>query len=90
MEAVPSGSYLVLAHAASDMGTADTQEGFQIYNERSPVKLTPRSRQQIDRLVAGLEPAGPGVVAMGEWFEPDSLSSGGAELTGYYSLLRKP
>jgi O-methyltransferase involved in polyketide biosynthesis len=90
MQAVPSGSYLVIAHAASDMGTADTQEGFRIYNERSPVQLTPRSRQQIDRLVAGLEPVGPGVVPMSQWFEPGPLGSDEADLTGYYALLRKP
>ena len=87
MDAVPSGSYLVIAHAASDMGTAETQEGFQIYNERSPVQLTPRSRQQIDRLVGGLDPVGPGVVPMSQWFE---VGSDGADLTGYYGLLRKP
>jgi O-methyltransferase involved in polyketide biosynthesis len=90
MDAAPPGSYLVLAHAASDMGTADTQEGLQIYNERSPVQLTPRSRQQIDRLVAGLDPVGPGVVPMSQWFEPGLLGSGGDDLTGYYGLLRKP
>lgn len=90
MDAAPSGSYLVLAHAASDTGTADTQEGLQIYNERSPVQLTPRSRQQIDRLVAGLDPVGPGVVPMSQWFEPGPIGSGGADLAGYYGVLRKP
>ena len=90
MDAMPSGSYLVIAHAASDIRPAVTQEGFQIYNERSPVQLTPRSRQQIDRLVAGLDPVGPGVVPMSQWFQPGPLGSGEADLTGYYCLLRKP
>jgi hypothetical protein len=90
MDAVPSGSYLVIAHAASDMGTAETQEGFRIYNDRSPVKLAPRSRRQIDRLVAGLDPVGPGVVPMSLWFEPGPFGSGGPDLTGYYCLVRKP
>jgi S-adenosyl methyltransferase len=90
MDAVPAGSYLAIAHAASDMGTEETQEGFRIYNERSPVQLTPRSREQIDRLVAGLDPVGPGVVPMSQWFEPAQVGSDGADLTGYYCLLRKP
>jgi hypothetical protein len=90
MDAVPAGSYLAIAHAASDMGTAETQAGFRIYNERSPVQLTPRSRQQIDRLVAGLDPVGPGVVPMSQWFEPGQPGSDGADLTGYYCLVRKP
>jgi hypothetical protein len=90
MDAVPAGSYLVIAHAASDIRPSATEEGFQIYNERSPAQLTPRSREQIDRLVAGLDPVGPGVVPMSRWFEPGQLGSGGADLTGYYGLLRKP
>lgn len=90
MDAVPVGSYLVIAHAASDIRPSATEEGFQIYNERSPAQLTPRSREQIDRLAAGLDPVGPGVVPMSQWFEPGQLGSGGADLTGYYGLLRKP
>jgi len=91
MDAVPAGSYLAIAHAASDLGTAEAQEGLRIYNERSPVRLTPRSRPQIDRLVAGLDPVGPGVVPMSQWFEPGPLASDGPDdLNGYYCFLRKP
>ena len=90
MDAVPAGSYLAIAHAASDMGTAETQEGFRIYNQRSPVQLTPRSRPQIDRLVADLDPVGPGVVPMSQWFGPGQIGIDGADLTGYYCLVRKP
>jgi len=90
MDAMPAGSYLAIGHAASDIRPQDTQQGFRTYNERSPVKLTPRSRQQIDRLVAGLDPVGPGVVPLSEWFEQDPLGSGGADLVGYCGLLRKP
>ncbi|HEY2078866.1 MAG TPA: SAM-dependent methyltransferase [Streptosporangiaceae bacterium] len=89
MGAVPAGSYLVIAHAASDIRPSATEEGFQIYNDRSPAQLTPRSREQIDRLAAGLDPVGPGVVPMSQWFEPGLLGSN-ADLTGYYGLLRKP
>ena len=90
MDAVPAGSYLAIAHAASDMGTPETQEGFRIYNQRSPVQLAPRSRRQIDRLVAGLDPVGLGVVPMSEWFGPGQIGVDGADLTGYYCLVRKP
>jgi hypothetical protein len=90
MDAVPSGSYLVIVHAASDIRPADMQEGFRIYNERSPVQLTPRSRQQIDRLVAGLDPVGPGMVPMSQWFELHPTGNDVAELAGYCGLVRKP
>jgi len=90
MAAVPSGSYLVIAHAASDILSADVQQGFQAYNERSPVRLIPRSRPQMDRLVAGLEPVRGGVLPMREWFEPGHIDGAAADLTGYCCLVRKP
>jgi hypothetical protein len=92
VDAVPPGSYLVIGHAASDIRSADTdtQEGFETYNERSPVQLIPRSREQIGRLVAGLEPVGRGVVPLSQWFEPGPLDGGtGADLVGYCGLVRK-
>jgi hypothetical protein len=91
MAAVPSGSYLVIGHAASDIRSAGTHEGFETYNERSPVQLIPRSREQIGRLVTGLEPVGRGVVPLSQWFEPGPLDGGtGADLVGYCGLVRKP
>ena len=89
MDAVPAGSYLVIAHAASDIRSADTQEGVQTYNERSPVRLTPRSREQTLRLVAGLDPVGRGVVPMSQWFEQGQGESDGTDLVGYCGLVRK-
>jgi O-methyltransferase involved in polyketide biosynthesis len=91
MDAVPSGSYLAIGHAASDIRSAGIREGFETYNERSPVQLTPRSREQIGRLLAGLEPVGRGVVPLSQFFEPGELDGGpGADLVGYCGLVRKP
>jgi hypothetical protein len=89
MDAVAVGSYLVIGHAASDAESAEMRLGYQAYNERSPVKITPRSRQQIDRLLAGLEPVGAGVVMLGQWFEPGQLSGDTADLVGYTGIMRK-
>lgn len=90
MDAVPAGSYLVCAHAGSDIPSAEMEEGVRAYNERSPVKLVPRSREQIDRLLAGLEPVGSGVVPLSQWFEPGHLGGDGFENMGYYGIVRKP
>jgi hypothetical protein len=90
MSAVPAGSYLVLAHAGSDLPAAEMDDGIRAYNERSPVKLVPRSREQIDRLLVGLEPVGPGVVPLSQWFEPGELGGDGFEQMGYYGIMRKP
>ena len=53
MAAVPPGSYLVIAHAGSDIPAAEMDEGIRAYNTRSPVTMVPRSREQIDRLIRG-------------------------------------
>jgi O-methyltransferase involved in polyketide biosynthesis len=90
MDVVAVGSYLVIGHAASDARSAELRQGYQAYNERSPVKITPRSRQQVDRLLAGLEPVGPGVVMLGQWFEPGQLGADSADLVGYTGIMRKP
>jgi O-methyltransferase involved in polyketide biosynthesis len=90
IDAVAAGSYLVIGHAASDVRSPGVQRGYQAYNERSPVKITPRSRPQIDRLLAGLEPVGPGVVTLGQWFEAGQLGGDGADLVGYTGIMRKP
>jgi hypothetical protein len=90
MDAAPAGSYLVIAHAGSDMPSAEMDDGIRAYNERSPVKLVPRSREQIDRLLGGLEPVGPGVVPLSEWFKPGDLGGNRFDLMGYYGIVRKP
>jgi hypothetical protein len=47
MDAVPTGSYLVISHAASDIAAGATAEMARRYNELSPVSITPRSREQV-------------------------------------------
>jgi O-methyltransferase involved in polyketide biosynthesis len=90
LAAAPAGSYLVLAHAGSDTPSAELDEAVRAYNERSPVQLVPRSREQIDRLLAGLEPVGPGVVSLSRWFGPGQLGGDGLDHLGYYGIMRKP
>jgi hypothetical protein len=89
LAAASPGSYLVLAHAGSDLPSAELEEAVRAYNERSPVKLVPRSREQIDRLLTGLEPVGPGVVPLSQWFEPGKLGGNGLDHLGYYGIMRK-
>jgi hypothetical protein len=87
LAAAPAGSYLVLAHAGSDIPSAEMDEAVRAYNERTPVKLVLRNREQIDRLLAGLEPVGPGVVPLSQWCEPGHLGSNGFD-HGYYGIMR--
>ena len=70
MDAVPSGSYLVISHAASDIEAGATAEMTRRYNELSPVSVTPRSGEQVARFFDGLEMIHPGLVPLRQWWEP--------------------
>jgi hypothetical protein len=68
VEALPSGSYLVLAHPASDIHAAEMAEMTRRVNERmSGPKATLRDRAEITRFFRGLDLLEPGVVQPQQW-----------------------
>ena len=69
MDAVPSGSYLVISHPASDGGApaAVASKGTARYNELVATKMTRRSREEVLRFFDGLEILEPGLVPMAQW-----------------------
>ncbi len=74
MDAVPSGSYLVVSHPIDT--SAEMNEAARVWNEASPVKIWPRSRAEIARFFTGLELLEPGVVSLPEW-RPDGPGADG-------------
>ena len=64
--AVPSGSYIALCHVANDLDPAMLLAARE-WNKMSGQRVTLRSRTEIARLVAGLEPVSPGLVPISEW-----------------------
>lgn len=90
MDAVPSGSYLVIAHAASDIAAGAAAEMARRYNELSPVPITPRSREQVARFFDGLDMMPPGLVPLSHWWGPGQAEAGTAsDLAGYCGIGRK-
>jgi O-methyltransferase involved in polyketide biosynthesis len=95
MDAVPSGSYLVIVHGASDIQAEAVAESSRVYNRMSSVPYTPRSYEQVARFFDGLDLLDPGVVPIGyrpATGQPDaSVGStppdGG---TSYCGIGRKP
>jgi len=92
LDAVPSGSYLVITHATLDFdeGRTAQAEAQEDWNEKSANPMVPRNRAQVTTLFDGLELLEPGVVSMSrwrpattEWGEPD-------EVPGYCGVARKP
>ena len=87
--AVPAGSYLVLAHPASDIRAAKMAEMTRRVNERlSGPKATMRDRAAITRFFDGLDLLEPGVVQPQQWRpEPGILSP--PQVTAWCAVARK-
>jgi hypothetical protein len=90
IDAVPSGSYLVIAHAARDIQAGATAEMERRYNELSPVPVTPRTGDQVARFFGGLEVIEPGVVPLRQWWAPEVGVGADTGLAGYCGIGRKP
>src|SRR5947207_9707274 len=67
LEALPSGSYLVLSHPTDDFNPNEQGESIKRYNERVTDPATLRDREGTTRFFAGLELLEPGVVGVSQW-----------------------
>jgi hypothetical protein len=90
MDAVPSGSYLVVCHAASDIATETTAAMTRRYNELSSATFIPRTRDQVTRFFAGLDLLPPGVVPVSQWPLSGQIDTRTSALAGYCAIARKP
>jgi hypothetical protein len=87
--ALPSGSYLVLAHPASDIRTAQQAEMTRRVNERmSGPKATMRDRAAISRFFDGLDLLDPGVVQPQQWRPEPGMAAPG-QVTAWCGVARK-
>jgi hypothetical protein len=89
VQALPAGSYLVLAHPASDIRATQMAEMTRRVNERmAGPKATMRDRAAIARFFDGLELLPPGVVQPQQWRpEPGTLSP--PQVTAWCGVARK-
>jgi hypothetical protein len=89
MDALPSGSYLLLSHPASDI-SANQAEAQKRYNERVATPQTLRSHAQVCRFFDGLQLVPPGVVYVHTW-RPDPDDEPPAEIVSAHGgMARKP
>jgi len=72
VEAVPSGSYLVISHLTSDIIANEITEAARRINEQPGFTLILRTHEQIYRLLEGTEPLPPGLVSVDSWHAPGS------------------
>jgi S-adenosyl methyltransferase len=76
LDAMPPGSYLVLSHPASDLGSEPRPDPASPLGRLLAQPVTRRSHQQVSRFFCGLRLLPPGVVRLPEW-RPDPADLAG-------------
>jgi hypothetical protein len=91
MDAVPSGSYLVVSHPTLELGGEANAEAMRFWNDHATPPITARSGAEISRFFAGLKLLEPGLVPCTQW-RPDPVDIGvsGPEVPQYGAVALKP
>jgi O-methyltransferase involved in polyketide biosynthesis len=89
MDAVPSGSYLAVSHASSDIEAEQQSAAARAYNAQSATAITLRSRAEVARFFRGLDLVPPGITPLGQW-SPGAKQAAPGRLPTYTALARKP
>ena len=89
VEALPTGSYLVISHPTDDFNPNRKGESMERYNERVSAAGTLRDKQETERFFAGLDLAEPGVVPVSGW-RPDSDLVAARPSSMWCGVARKP
>jgi len=89
MDAVPSGSYLVVAHPANDVDVVVAPALRQLSTRMGGTRALPRSGPEVMRFFEGLEMVEPGLVQLHRW-RPGTGVDTGKNLAAYGGVARKP
>ena len=84
------GSYLVIAHAASDIQANTAAAMAENYNATSSLTITPRDRATVARFFDGMEMTGPGLVPLAQWWGSSPANPSDSGLSCYCGIARKP
>lgn len=91
MDAVPSGSYLVISHPAGDVDRGEIAQAYNRLNERmGDAKATLRNHAEVSRFFTGMTLVEPGLVQLHRW-RPDPGAEGlEFDVPAYAGIARKP
>jgi hypothetical protein len=90
MAAVPSGSYLVISHAGSDLLGREREDDLgDAWKGRMQQQIIWRNREQVARFFEGTDLVVPGLVRVEEW-RPDPGTSDERKSAGWVAVGRKP
>jgi hypothetical protein len=91
VDALPSGSYVVMSHGTYDGVPAATVERLEQANAASGGQSRPRSRDEFAQFFTGLELVDPGIVPVGEWRQsPDTRPPDPDDICMYGAVARIP
>ncbi|MCX2181556.1 SAM-dependent methyltransferase [Streptomyces sp. SKN60] len=87
MDAVPSGSYLVVTHPTYDpeVGGEANVAAMEFWNANATPPITARSRAEFASFLDGLDVLEPGIVSCARWQAPEA-----ADVAQYGAVARKP
>jgi hypothetical protein len=88
VDALPSGSFLTIAHGCHDINRAEADDIVGFWNEHGTPKIVYRSAAEIERFFDGLELLPPGVVPCSRW-RPDA-DDPDIDVNQYCGVGRKP
>jgi O-methyltransferase involved in polyketide biosynthesis len=90
LDAVPSGSYLVIAHPTNEINPEESEEAVRFWNQNAKPPITLRTGEELARFFERLELLEPGVVSCPRW-RPDPTDIGVAiDVYQYGAAGRKP
>lgn len=83
LDALPSGSYLVISHPTAEVDGAAIEETMRLWNDQGAAPIVARSRQELIRFFDGRELLEPGVVSCSLW-RPDCSSTLGGPVEVFH------
>ena len=90
VDALPSGSYLALAHPTAEVHTEAMTAAVASWNEQGSAPMKLRNREQLLRFFKGLELLEPGVVSCSRWRAAQPEIGEIVDVTQFCGVARKP
>ncbi|AGZ41639.1 SAM-dependent methyltransferase [Actinoplanes friuliensis] len=90
MAAVPSGSYLALAHPTTEIRPEESAVAARQWNETAKPPITLRSKAGLLEYFEGLDLLEPGVVTCTKWRPEPGDPTAGTDVYQFCGLARKP
>jgi hypothetical protein len=89
-DALPAGSWLAIAHPASDVASDKVATMTDRYNQRVATAATLRTHAEISAFFTRTDLLPPGVVQHHQWHPGEPVGDAEGEIAAYCGLGRKP